>query len=145
MMNERERLIVIMERLLSVVYGMLAILFLVAAATVFLHLYEPIPGPIVISNEMDTLEVRGDGLVDGEGKDLVATNCTVCHSARLITQNRATREGWLNMIRWMQQTQNLWDLGEQEQAILDYLEKNYAPVKKGRREALSNIEWYEIK
>ncbi|MEL6191568.1 MAG: hypothetical protein AAFR66_05950 [Bacteroidota bacterium] len=37
----------------------------------------------------------------------VIANCTSCHSSKLILQNRATKEGWEEMIRWMQQTQNL--------------------------------------
>ncbi len=48
------------------------------------------------------------------------------------------------MIRWMQQTQNLWDLGENEELILDYLSTYYPPEEKGRRENLKDIEWYEM-
>lgn len=84
------------------------------------------------------------GLVLDAGWQLVKANCTGCHSSALVTQNRATREGWEGMIRWMQRTQKLWDLGENEQAILDYLAKNYAPEGKGRRENLKDIEWYEL-
>jgi hypothetical protein len=84
------------------------------------------------------------GLLDGEGLEVVISNCTACHSAMLITQNRATKAGWLSMIRWMQSTQNLWDLGENEAVILNYLSTNYAPQKKGRRTNLTNIEWYEL-
>ncbi|SEJ41209.1 hypothetical protein SAMN05192553_103757 [Cyclobacterium xiamenense] len=85
------------------------------------------------------------GLIASEGVHLVIAHCTACHSAKLVTQNRADREGWEKMIRWMQQTQNLWDLGEQEVAILDYLAENYAPVKSGRRPPLTDIDWYELK
>jgi hypothetical protein len=89
------------------------------------------------------------GLLDGEGLNLVIAHCTACHSAQLVTQNRADREGWKKMIFWMQETQNLWDLGTQEEAILDYLAKNYAPeaVESGnfRRAPLKDIEWYELK
>ncbi|MEQ6121032.1 hypothetical protein [Reichenbachiella sp. MALMAid0571] len=85
------------------------------------------------------------GLIEDKGYEIVFATCTKCHSAKLVTQNRATREGWESMIRWMQRTQKLWDLGENETLILDYLSKNYAPEKKGRRAALSNIEWYELK
>ena len=76
--------------------------------------------------------------------NLVIANCTSCHSAKMVTQNRATREGWKTMIRWMQETQNLWDLGENEDAILDYLAKYYAPEKQGRRQPLTDIVWYEL-
>ncbi len=84
------------------------------------------------------------GLIDSEGLQVVIASCTACHSAKLITQNRATREGWVSMIRWMQATQNLWDLGESEEVIVKYLSENYAPNKKGRRQNLTNIEWYDL-
>ncbi len=83
------------------------------------------------------------GLIADNGYELVVANCTVCHSSKLVTQNRATREGWESMIRWMQATQKLWDLGENEDIILDYLAKNYAPKATGRRAPLADIEWYE--
>ena len=84
------------------------------------------------------------GLKANDGYKVVQANCTACHSAKIITQNRATREGWKNMIRWMQANQNLWDLGENEDKILDYLAANYAPDSVGRRANLKNIEWYTL-
>lgn len=84
------------------------------------------------------------GFVYDDGIEAVITSCTPCHSAKLVTQNRATKEGWLGIIRWMQETQNLWDLGKNETIILDYLAKHYAPKEKGRRENLTDIEWYEL-
>lgn len=84
------------------------------------------------------------GFKEGENLQLVINNCTTCHSAKMVTQNRATRDGWLTMIRWMQETQNLWDLGESEPLILDYLAKYYAPEAAGRRQPLTNIDWYEL-
>lgn len=84
------------------------------------------------------------GLVYAPGFELVKANCTVCHSSKLITQNRATKEGWEQMIDWMQETQGLWDLGNKKEKIVTYLAKNYAPESKGRRENinLSEVEWY---
>ena len=84
------------------------------------------------------------GLVEGKGLQLVIQNCTSCHSAKLIIQNRMDKERWANTIKWMQETQNLWDLGESEEAILDYLATHYAPERKGRRSQLANIKWYEL-
>ena len=60
------------------------------------------------------------GLVISENYDIVRAHCTACHSAKLVTQNRMTRENWLETIRWMQRSQGLWPLGAQEQKILDY-------------------------
>ena len=84
------------------------------------------------------------GLRVAEGFETVRANCTGCHSGRLIAQNRATRDGWQEMIRWMQRTQGLWELGKNEADILDYLAANYAPVEIGRRANLDveAIEWY---
>ena len=84
------------------------------------------------------------GFKEGENLDIVIANCTSCHSAKMVTQNKATRDGWKSMILWMQETQNLWDLGENEPLILDYLAKYYAPEKAGRRQPLANIDWYEL-
>ncbi|MBN3519091.1 hypothetical protein JYB62_03670 [Algoriphagus lutimaris] len=86
------------------------------------------------------------GLVKGDGFELVKANCTSCHSSALILQNRFTREGWKVKIEWMQETQGLWDLGNNESLILDYLAANYAPeAYVGRRAPLKDIEWYELK
>jgi hypothetical protein len=85
------------------------------------------------------------GLVVSEHLNLVVANCTGCHSSKLITQFHTDRQGWLEKIRWMQQKQKLWDLGESEPKILDYLSKNYPPSEKvNRRAALKNIEWYKL-
>ncbi len=84
------------------------------------------------------------GLIYDEGFEIVRATCTACHSAKLVTQNRATKEGWTQMIRWMQETQGLWDLGVNEGPIISYLAKNYAPEEIGRRANLdvAAIEWY---
>ena len=85
------------------------------------------------------------GFIASDGMQQVINNCTNCHSAKLVTQNKLSKEGWTATIRWMQKTQNLWDLGENEGIIIDYLSKNYGPIKKGRREGLKDIEWYPLK
>ena len=90
-----------------------------------------------------TIDV-GTGLVIDEGMGLVVANCTSCHSSKLIMQNRATKEGWKSIITWMQQTQNLWPLGVNEEPILNYLAKHYAPEPTGRRKPLENIQWYKL-
>ena len=85
------------------------------------------------------------GLIEADGLMAVVNNCTNCHSAKLVTQNRMNEERWIATIRWMQETQNLWDLGNNEAIIVNYLVTNYPPKNKGRREILSDIEWYELK
>lgn len=91
------------------------------------------------------LEVNeATGLVMDETFPLIIANCTSCHSAKLITQNRATRDGWASMIDWMQATQGLWQFEEHEPQILDYLAKYYGPKESGRRQNLAVEEWYEL-
>nr|WP_299382624.1 monoheme cytochrome C [Allomuricauda sp.] len=112
---------------------------------------QPKPEPDEILPEMvtdDTVENGihlATGFVDDTGMKATIQNCTNCHSAKLVTQNRMSREGWEATIRWMQETQNLWDLGNNEELILTYLSKNYAPQAKGRRQNLNQTEWYSLK
>ena len=106
------------------------------------------------SSEEDLAEIEGvkdsihvaTGLVYAEGFDIVSSVCLGCHSSKLITQSRATREGWIDMIHWMQDSQGLGDLGEFEKPIIDYLATHYAPEEKGRRQPLNieEIEWYVL-
>lgn len=84
------------------------------------------------------------GLIEAEGLMTVVNNCTNCHSALLVIQNRMNAERWIASIKWMQETQNLWDLGENQEIIVNYLVTNYPPKEKGRREILTNIDWYEL-
>ncbi|MFY0627711.1 MAG: hypothetical protein JXR07_15545 [Reichenbachiella sp.] len=91
----------------------------------------------------DGIHVR-TGLIDATGLMTVVQNCTNCHSSKLIIQNRMNTERWNATIKWMQETQNLWPLGENQAVIVNYLVTNYPPKQKGRREKLSNIDWYEL-
>jgi hypothetical protein len=89
---------------------------------------------------------KATGLIIADGLDLVTAHCTGCHSSKLITQFHTDRKGWLEKIRWMQQKQKLWDLGEAEPKIVDYLAKNYPATEKvNRRAPLKNIDWYKLK
>ena len=84
------------------------------------------------------------GLIDAEGLMTVVNNCTNCHSAKLVIQNRMNAEMWNTTIKWMQETQNLWDLGGNQEIIVNYLVANYPPKEVGRRAVLTNIDWYEL-
>lgn len=69
----------------------------------------------------------GTGLVKQPGWEDVRSHCGACHSYRLITNQRGSREDWQHMIRWMQRTANLWQLPhDAEVRILDYLSTHYA-------------------
>lgn len=95
---------------------------------------------------MDTVKKDTEtGLITDKNLYMVKAQCTSCHSSKLILQNRFTRDGWKQKIRWMQANHNLWDLGETEKQVLDYLEKHYAPeATVARREPLKNIKWYKL-
>lgn len=104
------------------------------------HQPPPPPPPPAIVDGVDT----ESGLIAEGEYMLVKNTCTACHSGKLVTQNRATAEGWTNMIRWMQETQDLWDLGANEAVIVNYLATYYAPEAQGRRAPLKIDEWYEL-
>lgn len=75
------------------------------------------------------------GLKIAPGWELVRAHCGGCHSHALITGQRADRDTWLRMIRWMQDSQNLWQFpADTESAILDYLASSY-PAREDRRRA----------
>ena len=96
--------------------------------------------------EATLAQYEDTGLAEGAGLAVVKANCLGCHSAKLVTQNRFTRDGWHKKIVWMQQTQGLWELGENEPIILDYLAEHYAPeARASRRQPLTGIKWYELK
>src|SRR5690606_9609291 len=128
--------------LFTVVVGLLVIFFLSRNRE-----EEPVSDKCVeVSGPQEIVDGKhvATGLVADEGLNLVIVHCTGCHSAKLVTQNRFNEEGWIRVIRWMQETQNLWDLGESEEAIVNYLSKHYEPEFAGRRRPLNDIEWYEL-
>ena len=145
------------RQLVAVLRAIVAIILLLFLCFVYLlKFYEPngtepmdTVQPVTKISEADPLIIvegihSPTGLKAGEGLQLVITNCTGCHSAKLITQNRATKEGWESIIAWMQATQNLWELGDNLDPIISYLAEHYAPEQKGRRLPLQDVEWYEL-
>lgn len=92
-------------------------------------------------NEIENGIHKPTGLIVDKGVEEVMVTCKSCHSLEIVIQNRADREGWKELIVWMQKTQNLWQLPN-EAIILDYLGKNYAPKNTGRRKNLEDIVWY---
>ena len=77
---------------------------------------------------------QATGLIVKPGWEQVRAHCGGCHSHALVTSQRADRQTWLDVIRWMQATQNLWQFQpETETQILDYLEENYGPQPNRRR------------
>lgn len=135
----------------GVVFGICLILLYLVFGESFQSVFEK---PVFVKAHSEAIKSGSDlvengihletGLIYDEGFEEVRAICTSCHSAKLVIQNRATRDGWEQMIRWMQETQGLWDLGIAETKVLDYLAKNYAPQETGRRSNLNiaEIEWY---
>ena len=78
-------------------------------------------------------------LVKSRDWELVREECTSCHSTKIVVQTRADRDGWLGMLRWMQETQELRRFSpDEETRILDYLVREYGPVaRNGRRPRLA--------
>ena len=90
----------------------------------------------VIAAPVSTAEFLDEqtGLIVDQGWELVRAHCGGCHSHKLVTSQRADRQTWLDIIRWMQATQNLWQFDPAtETGILDYLAKNYPPQANRRR------------
>jgi hypothetical protein len=102
--------------------------------------------PMIVSFVKDTLKTdSATGLIIDKDLYMVKAQCTSCHSPMLISQNRFTRDGWKQKIRWMQANHNLWELGDAEPIVLNYLEKYYAPTQTySRRAPLKNVEWYPL-
>jgi mono/diheme cytochrome c family protein len=77
------------------------------------------------------------GLVIAPGWETAAAHCGACHSHALVTAQRGDAEFWLSTIRWMQKTQNLWQIPPaQEDTLIRYLETNYNETDWGRRPPL---------
>lgn len=137
-----------------IVIGSLIIIIAIGSAYFF---SKPNTDLVEIEHDVDANEKMDDydkiekgihirtGFIDAPGMQVTVNNCTTCHSAQLVIQNRMNKERWKATILWMQETQNLWDLGKNEDLIIDYLVQNYPPMSKGRREALTNVQWYELK
>ena len=87
---------------------------------------------LALAAEVDT----DTGLAIAPGWEEVRVHCGGCHSHSIVTNQRANRDAWRDMIRWMQRTQNLWELPAKSEAeILDYLASNYGPDTTRQRRA----------
>ena len=102
-----------------------------ARLTLLLLLAAPAMADEIPLDPFSGLKMTGDW-------QIVLGNCIACHSPKLITQQRGTREQWLQMIRWMQKKQNLWQFDPvTEEKIIGYLAEYYPPGASQRRAALA--------
>ncbi len=66
-------------------------------------------------------------LPEGKDKNLVIAFCSPCHSVKLVSQNRMTRNNWDKTLLWMEKKQNMHPLpSDIRKKILDYLETNFS-------------------
>jgi len=81
---------------------------------------------------------EASGLIQADGWELVRAHCGACHSYKLITAQRGDADFWRDAIHWMQRTQNLWAIPQdQENAIVSYLATQYNETDWGRRPPLA--------
>jgi hypothetical protein len=68
------------------------------------------------------------GLPEAPGREEVYYICDACHSIRLVTQQRLSRERWDELLDWMVSEQGMAELtAEEREVILEYLATQYAP------------------
>ncbi|QJD80819.1 hypothetical protein [Spirosoma rhododendri] len=106
---------------------------------------ETLPTAATAVNPQGVVVDAETGLAVDDNMVLVKGQCTVCHNSKLVLQSHFDRDKWIERIRWMQRTQKLWDLGETEKPILDYLVKHYGPLPvnfDGRRLPLDQPKWH---
>ncbi|MDV7339225.1 cytochrome c family protein [Terasakiella sp. A23] len=52
--------------------------------------------------------------------------CTACHSERIVAQQGLTRDGWVELLEWMVDEQDMGEIDEPDLTlVLDYLAANY--------------------
>lgn len=99
------------------------------------------------NEEIVEIDPKSGLRIDPEGNwKLISASCSVCHSERLLTQQQLDRENWSKVIKRMQTQENLWDLGDYESKILDYLTTYYGAssqpkTQRVRRAQLKQIEF----
>lgn len=72
---------------------------------------------------------RAQDLPAGKGKDLLEMICQDCHGLDVITAQRATKDGWAEIVDSMV-SRGASGTKEQLDTIIDYLATNFGPDKK---------------
>ena len=73
-----------------------------------------------------------EGLPPGPGQEETYYNCVACHSMKLVTQQRLTRESWDEVLDWMVDEQEMEPMEpELRTTVLDYLAAHYGWTEGG--------------
>lgn len=59
---------------------------------------------------------------------LVRAHCTSCHSSQILKNLQLSRTAWQDVIKRMQEEEGLWDLGDDESKIIEYLATYFGPT-----------------
>ena len=74
------------------------------------------------------------GLPDAQGREEVFVYCGSCHSMKLVVQQGQTRAGWVELLTWMYDEQEMEPLEpEDKELVLDYLAKYIGPDSHQKR------------
>lgn len=85
-----------------------------------------------------TLHASAQKLPDGPGKDVFASVCSECHALDQATNQKKPREGWQATVDSMV-AKGATASKEQQQAIVDYLTKNFGPDESAAPAAAANV------
>ncbi|MXZ55814.1 MAG: hypothetical protein F4227_05275 [Gammaproteobacteria bacterium] len=97
------------------------------------------------NEEAEEVDPKSGLRMDAEGNwKLIKAYCNVCHSERLLTQQQLNRENWSKAIKRMQAQENLWDLGDNESKVLDYLSTYYGVSSKPKTQRVRRAQLKQI-
>lgn len=66
------------------------------------------------------------GLPPAPGQEIVYYTCNACHSIRLVSQQRLSRQRWDELLGWMVEEQGMAEPAPEDRAlILDYLSAHF--------------------
>ncbi|MCY4094546.1 MAG: cytochrome C [Gammaproteobacteria bacterium] len=85
---------------------------------------------VALSDRAENQSVTIDPVLIEDSEEtwlLVRAHCTSCHSSQILKNLRLSRSAWQDVIRRMQVEEGLWDLGEDESKILEYLATYFGP------------------
>jgi hypothetical protein len=86
-----------------------------------------VPGLLAPAGAPQAQDEDLGGLPPGPGQEVVYYTCNACHSIRLVTQQRLSRERWDGLLDWMVEEQGMAEPApEDRELILDYLGTHYS-------------------